>query len=1184
MKILQLQLLAFGPFTNEILDLSTGDEGLHLIFGANEAGKSSALHALTNLLYGIPQQNDDDFVHSYQNMRIGAVLRDAGGDVLECIRRKARAQTLRGADDVTVVDEERLKHFLAGVDESTFSRRFGISYDALVAGGREIVEGGGELGKSLFAAASGVADLNAVQKRLQDDANELFLPSGKNPTINAGLRQFKVSQKAIAEASLPHEEYDRHIIALEQAKADRQSVARQMEEMETIKARRERLHKAIPLAAQRRQLRDELAPLTDVPLLPPDFSETRRQTVSDVDRLQAAARNAQQEIVAIKKQLDELESSTEYLERASQIEKLHKDLGSYEKALADRQGLLRERDGKLADAGEHLANLGRAELSLEDVESLRLSVDQKAHVHDLGAQKQSLVDRATSAQTALANATKEAEEVCQHLAQLPPPRDPAKLTAATRAARAEGDVDSRLKSAEEEAQRIAGMADQQLATLGRWSGDLATACRLATPQEATIDRFEQQFDKHDRDTSRRAERLEQLQSDLAGCVEKLEHLRHQQEVPTEAGLADARRLRDRGWQLIVKTLAGESVDDGQVAEVFAGQSLAELPSAYKKAVEDADEIADRLRREADRVAEQAQLVATRDKCQSLIEKEHNDAAKAQSAGESLESQWRQNWAAAGIRPDTPREMRAWLRKLEQLQESAQKLADAELVRNDCRDRAQAHRQSLREALQDAGEGIPGEQESMTVLLDQCERVADEITDSVRERETADAKLTSLKQEVAEGESQLALATDDLKKWADDWKDATQPLRLREEAAPSEANVVLATIDGLLADLKDSRTLDKRIAGIDRDSAKFESDMRPLVDELAPMLADASVSQAVAALNDRLARKREARAKEVEFLASLTKQQEKKKQADEELVGVQSQLAQLCREAGCENHEELPGIERQSNSRRELENLLRACQQQLTELAAGQSLEEFVAEVDACDAVALQREIAESAGELEELDGRRSSLDKTIGREEGEIDRMDGSGAAAALHQQSQDTAARTLSAAREYARLRVASVVLGQAITRYRETSEGPVLRRASELFADLTLGSFEGLRADFDERGQAVLVGVRSGTAVGVGGMSDGTADQLYLALRLASLDHYLQTRPPLPFIVDDILVKFDDDRAVAALKALAALSQSTQVIMFTHHEHIVRLAKDTLDDDVLFTHQLDSRRMAAVADAAAV
>jgi hypothetical protein len=81
-----------------------------------------------------------------------------------------------------------------------------------------------------------------------------------------------------------------------------------------------------------------------------------------------------------------------------------------------------------------------------------------------------------------------------------------------------------------------------------------------------------------------------------------------------------------------------------------------------------------------------------------------------------------------------------------------------------------------------------------------------------------------------------------------------------------------------------------------------------------------------------------------------------------------------------------------------------------------------------------------------------------------------------------------------HVRLRLAALVMGREIERYRRDHQGPVLARAGEMFAGLTCGSFAGLEADFDERGDPVLQGVRSGgERVRVPGMSDGTRDQLF-------------------------------------------------------------------------------------------
>ena len=72
MKLLRLSLLAFGPFTNAELDFSS--PGMHVVLGKNEAGKSTALRAITGLLYGIPKNTADAHTHKMPDLRVGGAL------------------------------------------------------------------------------------------------------------------------------------------------------------------------------------------------------------------------------------------------------------------------------------------------------------------------------------------------------------------------------------------------------------------------------------------------------------------------------------------------------------------------------------------------------------------------------------------------------------------------------------------------------------------------------------------------------------------------------------------------------------------------------------------------------------------------------------------------------------------------------------------------------------------------------------------------------------------------------------------------------------------------------------------------------------------------------------------------------------------------------------------------------
>jgi uncharacterized protein YhaN len=134
-------------------------------------------------------------------------------------------------------------------------------------------------------------------------------------------------------------------------------------------------------------------------------------------------------------------------------------------------------------------------------------------------------------------------------------------------------------------------------------------------------------------------------------------------------------------------------------------------------------------------------------------------------------------------------------------------------------------------------------------------------------------------------------------------------------------------------------------------------------------------------------------------------------------------------------------------------------------------------------------------------------------------------------------------------------------------------VKRASELFQRLTLNSFCGLRTDYSGyNDQPVLVGVRTqdNARIQTTSMSDGTRDQLYLALRLASIERLMAKNTPIPLILDDILINFDDERSSVTLDILGELSQQTQILFLTHHSRLVELAQATVPKEWLVKHQL--------------
>jgi len=194
----------------------------------------------------------------------------------------------------------------------------------------------------------------------------------------------------------------------------------------------------------------------------------------------------------------------------------------------------------------------------------------------------------------------------------------------------------------------------------------------------------------------------------------------------------------------------------------------------------------------------------------------------------------------------------------------------------------------------------------------------------------------------------------------------------------------------------------------------------------------------------------------------------------------------------------------------------------------------------------------------------------------EFERLQASDQSTAEAQKAEDALGRVRPAIEQYLRLQIASEVVLRAIESYREKHQGPVLARASELFSSLTLGDYSGLTTGFGENDKTVLVAVRRNKDnIEIEGLSDGTRDQLYLALRLAAIENHVETVSSCPVILDDILINADDARASATLKVLANLAMLTQVLFFTHHRHLEGLGRDAGAHVV----ELNSRPLGAMA-----
>ena len=156
MRLKCLDLTRYGKFTDHRIEFGERVEGqpdLHIVYGPNEAGKSTALAGFLDLLFGIETRSRFNFIHPYPTMRVGGTLELAGGPQ-QLVRIKRPQNSLLDARDQPITEGVLLGE-LGGIDRESYRTMFSLDDATLEAGGESILSSKGDLGQLLFCDGFG---------------------------------------------------------------------------------------------------------------------------------------------------------------------------------------------------------------------------------------------------------------------------------------------------------------------------------------------------------------------------------------------------------------------------------------------------------------------------------------------------------------------------------------------------------------------------------------------------------------------------------------------------------------------------------------------------------------------------------------------------------------------------------------------------------------------------------------------------------------------------------------------------------------------------------------------------------------------------------------------------------------------------------------------------------------------
>ena len=1155
MRFSRLHIPAYGPFTNFELALPQRAADFHVIYGPNEAGKSSLLRALRSLLFGIHAHSSDNFLHDYKVMRIAADLELPGGEVRTFQRRKGNKNTLLDGQNQPIL-ESALQECLGGVDADYFDSMFGLNGEGLRSGADALLRGQGRLGEALFSASMGGTPVDLVIRDLEAEAAQIF--SGRaqkrlRQALHAHTEHLRKKKETLVKPE-DWEETERLLGEVVQRLSTLQS---QRQELSDRKSWLERCRDALVMVGKLRDHEAQLVGLPKVDGLPESFARELLAARAAKQAKEAEVRRLAGELERIQEQMASCTPNQTLLEKSAAIHQIHANLGAY---TGDKTALARKQ-GQAATAKETISrmckDLGIIE-AFENLEPLRTTQLHYTEAVEKAEQLKSASDQVEIAEKRLAELTRNIEqrEAAKVLV------DEARLTQLKALRDEAAQLLNKAEALPERGRALAGQ-DTILLELHRElrgaPAEYKPASEIVVPSKATLERFRFRWEESERELRDSGKLSRQLRQQVADAQAEIEGLMRLRAIPQVEQLTEARAHRERGWQLVLEDWKGA----GAKEQLDSSKPLHE---AFPEAVTVADQIADRLRSEASAVAqvEEKRLHLLRLRESLRAGEEHHGTLELRA--KTLLLEWEDAWKASSIPPQSPSEMMAWrdswhefrqvwnAREVERMAMEANTLAVEKMSASmaACLGVTETRFAVLRRGIMEELESVEATKVNELASQKLAQKEKDEITAIEENRATQNAAL------LHRGES---------------WSMLADSLSIPKDLSPARAVELLSGRRELFRELDGHSLLIGECSRLEQSLTEFEQQVITTATDSG--FGEAGIEVLAQALCDELQTSQKCQQK----LDSLREHESDKngqlQLAKAELDAMEKDFAQRCLTASVYDASGLDAFAAVFEEVQQHQQKAAGLRESLAGLARGETVNDFTRRVSQEDANGIEGELARLEQDLLDLDPQQEEArneKQTITAKKALLERAGDE--AARSDQLAQFQESRMLADARRFIELQTALTLLKGQINHFREQNQGPFMAKASHWLSQLTGGGFEGITTSFANGDEPTIAGRRGGEVandeVAVAGMSEGTRDQLYLALRLAGLQLHLEDHAPMPLILDDLLVHFDDYRASHALRALSEMSGQCQILLLTHHQHVLELARKTLGADAFAEYHL--------------
>lgn len=1180
MKLESLDIENFGVFSGKKLQLQPD---FQVIYGPNEAGKSTLLQLIRELLFGFPHRSPYSFDSAKIEAEATIRLRDS--QRIKFRRRKGRGRTVTGIIDGagTDVDDRMLEKLLGNASGKLYENVFGFSLTELASGEESLKHA--NLSEALYGGGiGGLSSFQKLREDIQAEHEKLFNPKarGANQEINGILHELKEKRKSLKQMMLVPREYKAAEKTEKQASEKVEQLRLNREQLQRQAAHHQRLLKALEPFLKLRRLRQELQQFGGGVRISEEAAGQYRTQLQRFQELVEEVNQLQLDHEHAVRELNSLTLQPELLNAESRIRQLQQDVGQIRSFLSEMPRMRQEVEQLQRELADDLKRL-QPEWSLDDLERFHLTRASETALAELSGEIQELGEQQHANQARLSEAQKNLARLKSELAQLEEiPLDPA-LSALV-------EQDRKILSQRDDVT----VAQQQLVTLesviqnrtGRLSPlpesvngaleSVSSIQSLPIPSEATIQRFRQELSGCDREIEQARQQWNRDRDELSERLQDRDDLTQHSDVPSRDELEQHRRLRNQEWRRIRRVLIEGRDDDQQVdndadlqpGEGNAGENGERLetveserwPDLFEHRMHRADELADERQNHAEIVAKLDALETAIARNEKRVERSQSVLEAVQKKRVVLLEEWNSVWSESKITPLLPDEMLEWKTAFCQLVSDLQERE--QLRRKIERNEASVSEfvESLSKLIGDdvltATDVIPSDRR-LDALLNLAQQRVAQARDTSRDRTRLRRELSDQEDQVDRLISESAALNDRDRLLEERRVSLLQDLGFQADWSVTVAERILSGLGSAQLKLDRSQRLERQLAEMDEECQRFAQHQMELCQSVAIELSELSPPEAISQLNELLSKAKQVQQSHETGTREVRRLKEELAAREKSRLNMEDQLRRSRELAGVESDAEYFDVAAASQKQQQIETEIAQLERTIELLRETEDAESFRTELEQTDpdeVAAAFRRMNEEQASLNEtyesaLEERRSARDR--------LEEFNRGSSATAGQQAIESELARLRDAVDRWAPLVLARTVMSRAIREFEKKHQPSLFAEVSRLFSRMTDGRYVGLSQKLDEN-RTLQLEQPDGTRKSPEQLSTGTREQLYLAIRLAYVQHYCRDAEPLPLIMDDILVNFDEQRARNTLEVLLDLPDEIQVLFLTCHDHMVELVND--------------------------